>query len=139
MLSPLDQLYLETTSKEDLLAEINDQRRQVIEARGLAAEIERKLWTVEKERDALIPLVDKCEALDNSLRSCRVSLSIMKRHSAKARGKTMKSQVIEMIERGLTPVEMKNIHGIRYRTAFKYWQEYNQAASGKEKALSQSE
>lgn len=134
MISPLDQLYLDTTSKEDLLAEITDQRRQVIEARGLAAELERKLWDVEKERDALTPLIAKCESLEKSIRSYRSSLSLMKRQTAKARGKTIKSQVIEMIEQGLTPVEMKNIHGIRYRTAFKYWQQYNQAVSGKEKA-----
>lgn len=134
MLSPLDQLYLDTTSKEDLLAEINDQRRQVIEARGLAAELERKLWDAEKERDALIPLIAKCESLDKSLRSCRASLSFMKKQTAQARGKTIKSQVIEMIENGMKPVEIKNILGIRYGTAFKTWQEYQQAISAQEKA-----
>jgi len=133
-ISPLDQLYLETTSKEDLLTEINDQRRQVVEARGLAAEIERQLRTVQKERDGLLPLVSKCEKLDKSLRSCRASLSFMKKKTAKARGKTIKSKVIELIEQGLKPAEMRDLHGIAYRTAYATWREYHKAASPNNKA-----
>lgn len=105
-ISSLEQLYLDTTSKEDLLAEINDQRRQVIDARGLAAELERKLWAVEKERDALIAVKDECNELiikNNRLRS------LLSKHRRKysIKPKTaVGAEIITLMEQGLRNKEI---------------------------------
>lgn len=100
MLSPLDQLYLETTSKEDLLAEINDQRRQVIEARGLAAELERKLLETEKERDVA---TDENKILLTRLTSANNRLAKMYKKHGKPQtaGGLMKSKIAQLIGSGL--------------------------------------
>ena len=106
MLSPLDQLYLDTTSKEDLLAEINDQRRQVIEARGLAAEFERKLWCIEKERDALLSVKDECNELNTKNKQIR---SLLSKHRRKynIRPKTaVGAEIMTLMEQGLRNKEI---------------------------------
>ena len=105
MLSPLDQLYLETTSKEDLLAEINDQRRQVIEARGLAAELERKLWDVEKERIML--------ATENEQLKKREKAAINKLHRVRKKHKiktvTITSEITRHILNGLSNQDIEKM------------------------------
>lgn len=126
-IGPLDQLYIDTTSKEDLLAEINDQRRQVIEARGLAADIERRLWAVEKERDALAPLVAECEALRQKLKHARCRGSQFKNQLAKKRPPTKKSLIIALIEQGLRPAAIRDLHGFNYQTILDVWQSYHAA------------
>lgn len=106
MLSPLDQLYLDTTSKEDLLAEINDQRRQVVEARGLAADLERKLWDVEKNRDALLSVKDECNELNTKNKQLR---SLLSKHRRKynIRPKTaVGAEIMTLMEQGLRNKEI---------------------------------
>jgi len=121
MLSPLDLLYLETTSKEDLLAEINDQRRQVIEARGLAADIEHRLWASEKEREALtaenITIVKRLNSANNRL------AKMYKQHGKpKAAGDMIKIKIAELIESGMDNEQIINkgfnpstVRSIRHR------------------------
>lgn len=105
MLSPLDQLYLETTSKEDLLAEINDQRRQVVEARGMAAELERKLWDAEKERNSL--------AIENEQLKKREKAAINKLHRVRKKHNikktTITSEITGYILNGLSNQEIERM------------------------------
>lgn len=106
MLSPLDQLYLDTTSKEDLLAEINDQRRQVIDARGLAAELERKLWNAEKERDALLSVEEECSKLVIKNKQLR---SLLSKHRRKYNIKpktAVGAEIMTLMEQGLSNKEI---------------------------------
>lgn len=105
MLSPLDQLYLETTSKEDLLAEINDQRRQVTEARGIASELQRKLWAVEAERDKL--LVEN-EQMKKRAHAATSRLSrVRKKHNERVI--SVVSEIIALIEKGLSNDEIESM------------------------------
>ena len=106
MLSPLDQLYLDTTSKEDLLAEINDQRRQVIDARGLAAELERKLWAVEKGRDALIAVKDECNELIIKNKRLRSLLSKHRRKYNIQPKTAVGAEIMTLMEQGLRNKEI---------------------------------
>lgn len=106
MLSPLDQLYLETTSKEDLLAEINDQRRQVIEARSLASELERKLRDAEKERDALLSVKEECSKLVIKNKQLR---SLLSKHRRKYNIKpktAVGAEIMTLMEQGLSNKEI---------------------------------
>lgn len=99
-ISQLEQLYLETTSKEDLLAEINDQRRQVVEARGLAIEIERRLWAVEKERDSL---ASENGTIKKRLNAANNRLAKMYRQYGKpvAAKDMIKNKIAQLIEIGM--------------------------------------
>jgi len=104
-ISPLDQLYLDTTSKEDLLAEINDQRRQVVEARGLAAELSRKLLAVDSERSRLV--------IENDQLKKREKAAINKLHrvrkSHKIKPSTITSEITRHILNGLSNQEIEKM------------------------------
>ena len=100
ILGPLDQLYLDTTSKEDLLAEINDQRRQVVEARGLAAELERKLWAVEKERDALLAVEAERNELRKKVKNLTDLNSYYRRLKKPEQRVFIQGELLTLIEKG---------------------------------------
>lgn len=106
MLSPLDQLYLETTSKEDLLAEINDQRRQVVEARGIASELQRKLWAVEAERDSLIGVKEECAELRKKVKKLTEMNSYYRRLKKPQQRVFIQGQLLSLIEQGLKRKEL---------------------------------
>ncbi len=109
-ISPLEQLYLETTSKEDLLAEINDQRRQVIEARGVAAEMERRLLAAEKALSEQLKLVDQaqktCRQLGEQVaQRDRVIERMRKKYNDS--GLKIKPAVIALLDAGLSNKEIE--------------------------------
>ena len=127
-ISPLDQLYLETTSKEDLLAEIKDQRRQVVEARGLAAELERKLWAVDKERDALMVKVARIDKLEKEAKLARARFSKLKKKSGIKKEDPKRIKVINLHEMGVKPLEIAMQHNINYGYVRNVIAEYKKAA-----------
>lgn len=106
MLPPLEQLYLETTSKEDLLAEINDQRRQVVEARGLASELQRKLWSVEAERDLLVSTKVECAELRKKVKKLTEMNSYYRRLKRPHQRVSIQNQIFTLVEEGLKRKEL---------------------------------
>lgn len=129
MISPLDQLYLETTSKEDLLAEINDQRRQVIEARGVASELQRNLWAVESERDLLLVKTARLQKLESDIKHVRTMLSTLRKKAGKVKLRSNKSAIIGMHESGLKPAAIRDKTGWSYDYIRKVVKEYKKALS----------
>ena len=133
-IGPLDQLYLETASKEDLLAEINDQRRQVIESRCLASELERKLRESQKELDAAN---SENKSLSARLISANNRLAKMYKKHGKPKNASgaIKNKILNLIicgfenkaiaEKGFNPSTVRAIR--------------SKIGSAKKKALSQSE
>lgn len=105
MLSPLDQLYLDTTSKEDLLAEINDQRRQVIEARGLAAELERELVRAKQEIEKLS---DANRRLRSRINIADLKLTRIKKKYGEKR-ETISAKIAQFMMSGLSDKEIINL------------------------------
>lgn len=129
MLKPLEQLYIDTTSKEDLLAEINDQRRQVIEARGLAAELERKLWAAEKERDLLLERTARLQKLESEVKVARTMLSTMRKKAGKSKPRSNKAKIIDLHESGMRPADIRDNTGWSYHYIRKVVKEYKRAAA----------
>lgn len=108
MISPLDQLYLDTTSKEDLLAEINDQRRQVIEARGLAAELDREFFKAKQEIEKLI---DANRRLLSRINIADLKLTRIKKKYGEKR-ETISAKIAQFMMSGLTD---KDIIALGYK------------------------
>lgn len=102
MLSPLEQLYLETTSKEDLLAEIKDQHRQASDVKEKWSYVDRLLRQLTKEHHALMienaKLKISLKAATNKLHRLR------KKYDEKTVSVT--AQIIELIEQGLSNEEI---------------------------------
>jgi len=128
MVSPLDQLYLDTTSKEDLLAEINDQRQQVIEACGIASELQRKLWAVEAERCVLLEKAERLKKLESEIKIARTMLSTMRKKAGNSKPRSNKASIIDMHEDGLKPAAIRDKTGWSYDYIRKVVKEYKKAA-----------
>jgi len=125
-IGPLDQLYLDTTSKEDLLAEINDQRRQVIEARGEWAKADRELQELRKLRDdvaALNALVEKLRG-DIKLKS-RLICKYKNRLGIRSPNGN-KVEILTLIEKGKRDCEIEKM-GYSRRTIQRHKREYKEA------------
>lgn len=129
MISPLEQLYLETTSKEDLLAEIKDQRRQVIEARAVATELDRKLYEAEKERNLLLVKAERLAKLESEIKVARTMLSTLRKKAGKVKPRSNKATIIDMHESGLGPARIRDETGWSYDYIRKVVKEYRKAAA----------
>lgn len=102
MLSPLEQLYLETTSKEDLLAEIKDQQRIADEAKALATELNRLLFNEQAEVQRL---TESNKRLTSRINSADMKLmKLRKKHGEKR--ETISSKIASLIINGLTDSEI---------------------------------
>lgn len=102
MLSPLEQLYLETTSKEDLLAEIKDQQRQASDAKEKWSQVDILLRQLTKDHQSLMIENSK---LNLSLSAARNQLHrLRKKHNERAVSVT--AQIIDLIEQGLSNDEI---------------------------------
>ncbi len=115
--TPLEQLYLETTSKEDLLAEINDQRRQVVEARGEWSTAERELQELRKK------LADY-EEMKATIKRHIVTISKYRKQLGISDAGRIKRAVFSFIADGLTNAEIA-AKGYKKETIERYRCMYN--------------
>lgn len=102
MLSPLEQLYLETTSKEDLLAEIKDQQRIANEAKAKWSKVDGLLRQLTKEHQ---PLMIENAKLKLSLNATRNQLHRLRKKYGENKD-SVTSQIIGLIEQGLSNDEI---------------------------------
>ena len=93
-ISPLDQLYIDTTSKEDMLAEIHDLRRTLADARGEWSNADRELQELRKVKQAYVELKESSKAKDQTIFRLRKASGIKKRVS--------KREIIDMLESGVS-------------------------------------
>jgi uncharacterized protein YjaZ len=115
--TPLEQLYLETTSKEDLLAEINDQRRQVIEARGEWSAAERELQELRKK-------LANYEEMKATIKRHVVTISKYRKRLGISDAGGIKRAVFSFIADGLTNAEIA-AKGYKKETIERYRCMYN--------------
>ena len=117
MISPLDQLYIDTTSKEDMLAEILDLRKMLTDARGEWSKADRELQELRKVSVMIAEL-------QSTVKRQAVAISKYRKRLGDSDAGGIKRAVFSLIAEGLTNQEIID-KGYNKQSVQRYRRLYN--------------